>query len=393
VGVAGYVLTCAASALILAVGGVGYFVLEDLHGLGSSHAIHGPRSTGRAVNLLLIGLDSRKDQDGHDLPAAILKQLHAGSKRGVDAGVGGYNTNTLILLHVPNDGSKATAFSIPRDDYVIYAGVIGPQRHGKIKEAYGVTKYYTELRLAEHGVHGSALEHRGREAARRATIATVRNLTGVPIDHFAEINLAGFYDLATALGGVEICLKHPVKDSFSGADFPAGRQHLNGSQALAFVRQRHGLTNGDLDRTHRQQAFLSSVTHQLRTQGVFKDLGGMQNLLSVAQKDVVVDSGWDILGFAQRASNLTGGNVEFRTLPIERYGLINGQDVNIIDQAKIKAIVRATFSRNKPARSRLGTTRTPTVPPTVDALTPAAVIPTSGAQGGAVQGNGIPCVD
>lgn len=364
-----YALTGGASTLVLLAGAIGSLLLSDLRGLGSSHAIQGPRSKGSAVNILLIGLDSRKDQDGHDLPEAILKQLHAGSRRGVDNGVGGYNTNTLILVHVPGDGSKATAFSIPRDDYVTYADALGPERRGKIKEAYGLTKYYEEITLSKQGVHGSALEHQGREAARKATIATVRSLTGVPIDHFAEINLAGFYDLATALGGVDVCLNHPVKDSYSGANFPAGRQHLNGSQALAFVRQRHGLTNGDLDRTHRQQAFLSSVTHKLRTQGAFTDLSKMQSLLNVAKKDVVLDAGWDVLGFARQAHSLTGGNVEFHTLPIERYALIHGQAVNVIDPVRIKAITQAAFAPH----GRAGGTSSPspetsTAPSTVDVL-------------------------
>jgi LCP family protein required for cell wall assembly len=368
VGIAGYAVTCVASALVLAISGFGYFVYDNLRSLGSSHAIgDGPKSKDGATNILLIGLDSRKDQNGNDLPAAVLDQLHAGSKEGVDNGVGGYNTNTLILLHVPNNGGKATAFSIPRDDYVKYSDAIGTQQQGKIKEAYGVTKYFKELELSKQGIHDhNTLEHEGREAARRATIATVRKLLGVPIDHFAEINLAGFYDLATALGGVDVCLKHPVQDSYSGADFPAGLQHLDGSQALAFVRQRHGLDNGDLDRTHRQQAFLSSVTHQLKSKGVFGDLGQMQSLLNVAKKDVVVDAGWDVLGFAQQAQNLTGGNIDFFTLPIDHYGLVNGQDVNIIDPVKVKAIVQNMIGPKKPHPSASPSVPLPTS--TVDVL-------------------------
>ena len=114
----------------------------------------------------------------------------------------------------------------------------------------------------------AALEQQGRAAGRQATIGVVQALTGLTIDHVAEITLAGFYDLATALGGVTVCLNHPARThSYSGADFPAGVQRLDGAQALAFVRQRHGLTNGDLDRTHRQQAFLSSAIHQLTAAG------------------------------------------------------------------------------------------------------------------------------
>lgn len=72
-------------------------------------------------------------------------------------------------------------------------------------------------------------------------IKTVADLTGVTVDHYAEIGLLGFALIADALGGVDVCLKEPVYEPLSGADFPAGRQKLNGPQALSFVRQRHDL--------------------------------------------------------------------------------------------------------------------------------------------------------
>ena len=80
----------------------------------------------------------------------------------------------------------------------------------------------------------------GNEAGRAAAVATVEQLTGVHVDHFAELNLDGFYELAKVIGGVEVCLNHPVpydpNSGFSAAH--AGYQHLNAKQALAFVRQR-----------------------------------------------------------------------------------------------------------------------------------------------------------
>ena len=237
--------------------------LGGLGGITISQALSAqdPKSTGDGQNILLIGLDSRKDQNGDDLPWTLLKHLHAG-----DSDDGGYNTNTLILAHVGAD-DRVSAFSIPRDDWVSFNGVPG-YNHIKIKEAYGLTKQYVEQKLIDKGVSDQKeLETRGREAARAATLKAVRNLTGVPIDYFAEVNLAGFYDLTQSLGGVDVCLKHAVYDSYSGADFPAGRQTLDAEQALAFVRQRHGLENGDLDRTHRQQAFLSAVMRQLQDCG------------------------------------------------------------------------------------------------------------------------------
>ncbi|ORU96420.1 transcriptional regulator, LytR family protein [Mycobacterium bohemicum] len=313
----------------------GYYVAHGaLGGITVSDALRpeDPRSTGNTMNILLIGLDSRKDQDGNDLPWSILKHLHAG-----DSDDGGYNTNTLILVHVGAD-NKVVAFSIPRDDWVAFNGVPG-YNHIKIKEAYGLTKQYVAQKLANQGVSDQKeLETKGREAGRAATLRAVRALTGVPIDYFAEVNLAGFYDMAQTLGGVEVCLNHPVYDSYSGADFPAGRQRLDAAQALAFVRQRHGLENGDLDRTHRQQAFLSSVMQELQDSGTFTNIDKLKSLMAVARKDVVLSAGWDE-DLIQRLGALAGGDIEFRTLPVVRYDNIDGQDVNIVDPAAIKAEV------------------------------------------------------
>jgi LCP family protein required for cell wall assembly len=320
--------------------GTGYYVAHGaLGGVTVSDALSpdDPRSSGDNMNILLIGLDSRKDQDGNDLPWSILKQLHAG-----DSDDGGYNTNTLILVHVGAD-NKVVAFSIPRDDWVPFNGVPG-YNHIKIKEAYGLTKQYVAQKLANQGASSQKeLETKGREAGRAATLRAVRSLTGVPIDYFAEINLAGFYDLAQTLGGVEVCLNHAVYDSYSGADFPAGRQRLDASQALAFVRQRHELDNGDLDRTHRQQAFISSVMQELQASGTFTNIDKLKSLMTVARKDVVLSSGWDEDLIQRLGALASGGNVEFRTLPVVRYDNIEGQDVNIIDQAAIKAEVAAAI--------------------------------------------------
>jgi hypothetical protein len=95
--------------------------------------------------------------------------------------------------------------------------------HIKIKEAYRLKKAGTEQQLVHSGITDQReLERRGRESGRAATMSAVRDLTGVPIDHFAELNLAGFYDLTDALGGVEVCLNQPVSEDYSGADFPGG---------------------------------------------------------------------------------------------------------------------------------------------------------------------------
>jgi hypothetical protein len=158
--------------------------------------------------------------------------------------------------------------------------------------------------------------------------------------------LAGFYDVAEALGGVQVCLNNPVQDDYSGADFPAGPQRLDAGQALAFVRQRHGLDNGDLDRTHRQQAFLVSVMHQLQDAGTFTDMSKLAQLMDVARRDIVLSQGWGDEQFQRIGSIAGGANVTYQTLPVLRYDDVDGQAVNVVDPAAIKTQVAVAFGQD-----------------------------------------------
>ncbi|MFX0579582.1 LCP family protein [Nocardia nepalensis] len=382
------------SVVVLAGTAVGWATAGSFdNGFGRSAAIEAdaPRSLGGDMNILLIGLDTRKDQNGNNLPEEILSQLHAG-----DGEEGGYNANTLILVHIPADMKKITAVSIPRDDYVPVSGIPG-YTSAKIKEAYGLKKAAVQDQLINMGVTDpKTLERAGREAGRASIIQAVRNLTGVPIDRFAEVTLAGFYDLATALNGVEVCLKNPVEDlEYSGADFPAGRQRLDPAQSLAFVRQRHGLENGDLDRTHRQQAFLTSVAKDLRSSGALTDLNKLSALMDVAHRNIVLSDGWNATDFLSTLGSADNPTIEFRTLPVLRYDVIDGQDVNIVDPVAIRREVRAAFgpaaatstTRPSPPTDNdqpLETTTTGSTTPTPDAGKPVET---------PISGNTIPCVN
>ena len=351
-----YFVSCVLAALVLLASGFSYLVIRDVGSIGASHAIASGPSAG-AQNILLMGLESRRDWNGNILPGSILAKLHAGNAQAVANGTGGNATNTLILIHIFAGGKKAVGFSIPRDDWVHFAGTVGPQQVGKIDQAYGVSMYFEQAKLRQqHPSMGQDhLAFLGNEAGRRAAVATVEKLTGVRIDHFAEVNLDGFYELAKVFGGVEVCLNHAVRDPRSGAHFHRGYQHLDAAQALSFVRQRDGLANGDLDRTHRQQAFIDSVTHQLRTEGVLSDLGKVTALLSVAKQYVITDAGWNLLDFATQMRGLTSGNIVFRTLPIQGFATIDGQDANVVDVPGIQSIVHAAFfpaPAPRPARHR-----------------------------------------
>ena len=346
-GKAGYVLSCVAASLVLAISGFSYFVVKDVSSIGGSHAIVSGPSIG-AQNILLMGLESRTDWNGNILPDDVLKALHACNRQEIQDGCGGNATNTLILIHIPAGGGKAVGFSIPRDDWVTYPTPYDGQAQGKIDQAYGFAMAAAEntARAQNAQISQDQLAFDGNEAGRAATVASVEALTGVHVDHFAELNLDGFYELAKVLGGVEVCLNHPVPyDPYSGFSAArAGYQHLNAKLALAFVRQRHGLTNGDLDRTKRQQAVIDSVTRQLRSAGALDDLTKLNALLSVARQYLITDSGWDLLEFISQMHGLSLGNVTFRTLPIQSYVTIDGQAANQVDPGYLQQLVQQTFN-------------------------------------------------
>ena len=361
-------------AIVVSSGGFHFFSKAASNAIPRSKVLQGaPQSKNGDTNILLIGLDSRRDNEGNPIPKEISKLLHVGP-----ATIGGYNTNTLILIHIPANGKKAVAISIPRDNYVNVPGY-GMK---KIKEAYGYAKYAEDSKLYKEGVKQPMRERLARDAGRASTIATVSQFLDVPIDHFAEVNLIGFYDLANALGGIQVCLNRAVNDSkYSGAVFPAGLQTISGADALKFVRQRHGLPNGDLDRTHRQQAFIAGVITKFRTQGMFGDVGKLSALLNVAKKDVVIDSGLDVIGFLPQAKALTGGNIKFHTLPIEGYVMRNSQSVNLVDEVKIRKVVADLFNPK------------PKDPNATPSPKPTKINYANLANGKAVDGSKIPCVN
>ena len=291
-----------------------------------------------AQNILLVGIDARTDAYGNPLPQNVLDALHAGS--GDD---GGDTTDTMIVVHIPAGGAAATAISIPRDSYVDIAGGYG--KH-KINSAYSRGKNASMSDLRAQGLSGPQLEVAANAAGAKTAIQTVEQFTGLTINHYAAINLAGFDALSQAVGGVEVCLKAPVHDTYSGADFAAGPQTLSGAQALAFVRQRHGLLNGDLDRIARQQAFLSGMAKKVLSAGTFTDVSKLNSLVSAVQGAVVLDKGWDVLSFAQQLRGMTSGAIAFVTIPVQSLSLQTPSDGDAVkvDPAQVRQFVHTAIS-------------------------------------------------
>ena len=286
-------------------------------------------------NILLVGLDSRTDVQGNPLPQSLLDQLHAG-----DSTDGGDTTDTMIVVHVPAGGGSATAVSIPRDSYVQIAGGYG--KH-KINSAYTYGKQAALDTLRSRGLTGAELEREASATGARTAIATVEDFTGLTINHYAAVNLAGFYALSNAVGGVPVCLKQPVHDSYSGANFPAGEQTLSGAQALAFVRQRHGLPGGDLDRIARQQAFLSGMAKVVLGAGTLTNPARLSRLIDAVSQSLVIDQGWDLLTFAEQMHNLTSGAITFATIPVQSLSLQtpNDGDAVKVDPGQVRDFIHA----------------------------------------------------
>jgi LCP family protein required for cell wall assembly len=366
-GKVGYAATCLLAAVLLVVSGYAH------KEVGYANGTDGGISTGntpytQAMNVLVMGLESRTNFYGQPLPPALITAMHTGA-------AGGQDTNTLMLIHIFAGGQKAVGFSIPRDDLVTFpqpfnvGGIEIP--YGKIDNAYNWA--YTES-LDQTGYSTKADYTLANQAGQTAAIDTVEAVTGVHIDRFFETNLAGFYYLAQAFRGVEVCLKpeepginlsnytssnlYDYNSGFNAVKYDGynlkkgGAQylHLAADQALAFVRERDNLAEGDIDRTRRQQAVIDYVIWELKHENAFSDIAAINGLLSVASQYIMTDKGLNLLDFATDMQALSGRNLSFTTLPSVpgTNELLPGlgpdpQSVNIIDVPYLKRLVHDAF--------------------------------------------------
>jgi LCP family protein required for cell wall assembly len=283
-------LVCAVLSLTV-LAGTGYAWASYRHftsGVTQVDAIPGGNGSdrdGAAENILLVGDDHR--------PADASRQELAQLSTGQDGG--STNTDTMMVLHLPAGGGAPTVISFPRDSWVDIPG----HGQGKLNSAF-----------ADGAAAG------GDAAGMRLLIQTIQNLTGLTIDHFVRVSLLGFYDIATVLGPIQVCLDQPAHDSYSGIDLPAGVSTLDAQQALSFVRQRHGLPRGDLDREVRQQYFLSTELHKVLSAGTLLNPAKTQALLSAVSSSIQTDPGLDLLGLAGRFQSLSADKVTYTTIPI-----------------------------------------------------------------------------
>jgi LCP family protein required for cell wall assembly len=328
------------SLLVMSVTGYAWAAMQGLvNGLNYANVLSdgggGDKPADGARDILLVGLDSRTDAQGNPLSREVLDQLRAGEADGE------LNTDSLIFVHIPNDGSKAVAISLPRDTYVDIPGGYG--KH-KINSAYARAMLSARKDLQKQGVTDpKELDVKANQAGAKELIETVEKLTGSTIDNYAAVNLLGFSEITKAIGGVDVCLNNNVKDQYSGANFTKGQHTISGVEALEFVRQRHGLPNGDLDRVVRQQVFMAGMARKVLSAGTLTSPGKLNDLIEAIKKSVVLNQNWDILGFAQQMKGLTGGQLEFRTIPVKNIEYKTPEDgVAIqVDAGEVKQFVQS----------------------------------------------------
>jgi LCP family protein required for cell wall assembly len=291
--------------VVLILVGIGYVAVNYqsfVSGITHVNAlVPGGTSSGKDQNILLVGDDHRPV----GASAAELAQL------GTTQDGGGISTDTVMVLHIPADGQHPTLISFPRDSWVDVPGV-GMR---KLNAAFGIGE-------ASGGAGGGA----------RLLVRVIQNLTNLRITHYVRISLLGFYTVVNSLGPVTVCLNHAVKDPYSGIDLPAGTSTLDARQALAFVRQRHGLPDGDLDREIRQQYFLSIEAKKILTAGTLLDPVKLHNVLKAVSSSIETDPGLNLLDLAAQVKGF-GGTLSSATVPVSGTPTIRvgGVPVSIVE--------------------------------------------------------------
>ncbi|MER6535254.1 LCP family protein [Streptomyces sp. 900105755] len=265
-------------------------------------------AAGKGTNYLIVGSDSRKGMSAEEK-----KKLHTGSAEG-------QRTDSMMILHVGDNGD--TLVSLPRDSDVEIPSYKG-STSGKV---YPNTGRHTKLNAA-YAEDGPTL-----------LVRTVEYNTGLHIDHYVEIGFAGFADIVDAVGGVTITIDQGFKDSYSGANFKAGKQTLNGEEALAFVRTRHAFAASDLQRTKNQQKFLAALAHQVATPSTILNPFKLYPTLGAGLDSLTVDkdmSLWDLASMFFAMKGVNGGDGTSMNMPVS--GSTGG---NLVwDKAKVKTLV------------------------------------------------------
>lgn len=255
-----------------------------------------------ALNILLVGSDSRD-------PDAKEDQANA------------WRADTLILMHVPADHKSAQLISIPRDLWVVIpksnSAACGDGSRAKINASFA----FGGLPRAVH---------------------TVECLTDVKIDHVMAIDFGGFKEVTDALGGVDLYVDQTITSIHKPHRvFTKGMMHMNGDQALDWVRQRKQFARGDFARMQHQQQFLKALMDKAASSGTITNPGKLNDFLKSVTAAVTVDQDFSLSDMAVDLRSIRGSNLTFITSPNKGSETISGQSVVVSDREKALALFKA----------------------------------------------------
>ncbi|CAL9504057.1 Polyisoprenyl-teichoic acid--peptidoglycan teichoic acid transferase TagU [Streptomyces sp. enrichment culture] len=246
-----------------------------------------PLPTG-PLNILVLGSDSRSGEEN--------RRLGGGDSTGA-------RSDTAMVVHLDTGRTGATVVSIPRDTLVARPSCPLPSG--------GAT------RAARQVMFNTAYAVGGPVCA----VKTAESLTGVRMDHYLEIDFAGFAGLVDALGGVTVTLDEDIDDDKSHLSLEAGTHHLDGAQALGLARTRYGLAQGsDLARIELQQKLVTALLEQVTSAGLLTDPARLYRTADAVTGSLVTDTGLDSLGELVRLGRslrgLSASAVRTVTMPV-----------------------------------------------------------------------------
>ena len=256
-----------------------------------------PERASSAVNYLVVGSDTREG-----LTPAELKLLRVGSVKSA----AGARSDTMMLVHISKSRDNAVIVSLPRDSLVTIPAHIGQDGKTQVAEMQGKLN-------AAFAWGGASL-----------LIQTLEAKMNLRIDHYVEVNFAGFKNVVDALGGIQVCSKVPINDPQSHLVMDAGVHTLNGIESLKYVRTRDFDGLGDIGRMQRQQQFVSAVFRKATSTGVLLNPFKVKDLISAVFKTVKTDETLnqsDIVNLAKQIKNLSPSKMRTMTIPL---GTANG---------------------------------------------------------------------
>ncbi|MGW0801793.1 LCP family protein [Nonomuraea sp. NPDC002799] len=285
------------TALMVAGSLTAYTVYRDVFGNIKQKSVNNdiinprPPDTG-ALNVLLVGSDTRAGDGNAKYGQQLARQADAGGKR----------TDTIILLHISPNRDKARLISFPRDSMV------------------QIPRCKNETTKQEMAARRDMINSAYNSGGIACTMSTIETLTGIRVNHFVEIDFSGFKSIVDALGGIEICLKSGVNDKASKLVLPPGKSLLNGEKALGYVRLRKYGDGSDIQRIKRQQIFLSKVVAKATSSELLTDVGQLRDFIAAAASSVTMDPELandteQLITIASSAKELTAKGVQFTTIP------------------------------------------------------------------------------